>query len=280
MQHFSSQRPSLLHLTRLLHQQRWAFGLGLATTWLIGTLSLQVTAEPAATAPAPLKDLLTQVDSAATSKNLAGVMQLYGSNFSSQDGLTRQTLEQALTQFWQRFPNLEYKTELASWQPQANGFVIETVTQIRGMRTEGDRTFKLESTIRTRQQIENQKIVRQEILSERTEIKSGDNPPNLKISLPEQVRPGQEFVFDAIVEEPLGDDLLLGAALEEPVKPLGFVNPTTVALEPLNAGGIFKVGRAPTSGGNHWISAVIVRYDGMTLVTQRLRVTGQNRSSN
>ena len=37
------------------------------------------------------------------------------------------------------------------------------------------------------QQFENQKIVRQEILAERSQITSGTNPPNVKLNLPEQV---------------------------------------------------------------------------------------------
>ena len=43
-------------------------------------------------------------------------------------------------------------------------------------------------------------------------------------------------------------------------------------LELLTSGGLFKVGRAPSTPGNQWISAVISRSDGMTMMTQRLQV--------
>jgi len=90
------------------------------------------------------------------------------------------------------------------------------------------------------------------------------------MNLPQQVRVGQQYSFDAIVQEPLGDDYLVGAAIEEPIQADKYFNPTPVELELLPAGGLFKVGRAPNIPANRWISAVLVR--GITIVTQRLPV--------
>jgi hypothetical protein len=100
----------------------------------------------------------------------------------------------------------------------------------------------------------------------------------VKLNLPEQVTTGQSFSFDAIVQEPQGNDLLLGPAVEEPVKFNGLIKPTTLDLELLSAGGIFKMGRAPATATNRWISAVLVRQDGMTMITQRLRVVDRGKS--
>jgi len=61
------------------------------------------------------------------------------------------------------------------------------------------------------------------------------------MNLPQQVRVGQQYSFDAIVQEPLGDDYLVGAAIEEPIQADKYFNPTP-ELE-LPAGGLFKVGR-------------------------------------
>jgi hypothetical protein len=139
--------------------------------------------------------------------------------------------------------------------------------------------LKLESTLRSRQRIENQKIVQQEILGERTQQMSGANPPNIEVQLPEQVRPGQSFNFDVIVKEPLGDSLLLGAALEDTIKPELYAKPSEFKLDLLPAGGIFKIGKAPTKPQDHWLSAVLVRKDGMTMVTQRLQVVNGSSTS-
>ena len=262
--------PSIASLPKL--QNSWQLGLLLGLVVFSVFPSLRVLAESPETAPAPLKATLTQMDATANRRDVPGTLQFYATNFKNSDGLTRQTLEQALTSLWQRYPTLTYQTELKSWKPVGAGFETETVTRITGTQKQGDREFKIDSTLQARQQFDNQKIVQQEIVTERSQMTSGTNPPRITLNLPDQVKPGQEFSLDAIVQEPLGTDLLLGAALEEPIKPDGFLNPTKIDLEPLSGGGIFKIGRAPTTANNHWISAVIVRQGGITMITQRLRV--------
>lgn len=229
-----------------------------------------------ATAPPQLKETLTRIDTAANNRNLQSVLQFYAQNFTHSDGLTRQTLQQAISGFWKRYPNLQYRTELVSWQAEGKGFVAETVTYITGMETVGERPITLSATLRSRQRFENQRIVRQEVLSERIQMTAGEKPPTVKVNLPDQVRVGQQYTLDAIVQEPLGEDLLLGAAIEEPVRAGGYLKPTTIELEPLSAGGIFKTGRAPAKPDSRWISTILVRGDGMTLITQRLRVVANS----
>lgn len=246
------------------------------------TLSLtavwnRATAAPPQTAPPQLKNLLTQIDAAANKKNVQAVMQFYGSNFTHSDGLTRQSMANALTQLWQRYPQMKYQTQLQSWKPEGNAIVAETVTNITGAQPQDNRNLVLNATIRSRQRFEGNKIVRQEILSERSQLSAGSKPPTVNVNLPQQVKIGQQYNFDAIVQEPLGDDYLLGAAIEEPVRPENYLNPSSVNLELLPAGGLFKLGRAPAQADDRWVSAVLVRGDGITLVTQRLNVVGGNR---
>jgi ketosteroid isomerase-like protein len=240
-----------------------------------GLSSSRVWAETAESAPAELKATVAQVDAAANKRDLQGVLQFYSPNFANSDGLTRQSLEQALTQLWKRYPNLTYQTEVKSWKKQGNGFLVETSTRITGTQKQADREYKLDSTLRSQQQFENQKIVRQDILAEQSQITSGSNPPKVTLSLPDQVTVGEPFNFDAVVQEPLGSEILLGTALEEPVKPDGYLNPTVANLELLSAGGIFKVGRAPATPESRWLSAVLVRHDGTTMITKRLQVVGK-----
>lgn len=277
-----SALPQLASRHNQAKQGRWQtflMALGLAIAVSSSLHASRASAEPPESAPAPLKETLAAIDKAASSHNVQAVMAFYSTNFTHSDGLTRQTLEQALTKLWQRYPNLTYQTSLKSWKAEGNGITTETVTHVTGTQKVGDRELKIDSTLQAQQQFENQKIVRQSILAERSQITSGTNPPNVKLTLPEQVTAGQEFSFDAVVQEPLGNDLLLGTALEEPVKADGFVTPTTVDLELLSAGGIFKVGRAPLTADNRWISAVLVRHDGMTMITQRLRIVNRAKAS-
>lgn len=223
-------------------------------------------------APADVKNLLTQVDAAASRGDVKGVLQFYSPNFTHGDGLNLQTLEKSLISLWQRYPKLQYSTKLLSSKPEGNGIIAETETKITGLPSASSNNSALNATIKSRQRIVGNKIVRQDILSERTQLTSGSKPPQLDIKLPEQVLVGQKYNFDAIVQEPLGDDFLLGTALEEPIQADKFLNPTPVDLELLTSGGLFKTGQAPSTPGSQWVSAVILRGNGMTMVTQRLQV--------
>lgn len=229
----------------------------------------QLQAQTPANAPAELTKLLTEIDAAANRRDVKAVMAFYGQNFTHSDGLNSQNMEKALTQLWQRYPSLNYRTEIKSWKAEGSATVAETVTTITG--TQGT-NLNLKATIRSQQHFEGQKIVKQEILAEQTQVTSGINPPTIQVNLPEQVKVGEEYNFDAIVREPIGNDILIGTAVEEPVTEKTFFKPSEVELELLNSGGIFKVGKAPATPENRWISAVLMRKDGITTVTVRLRV--------
>lgn len=240
--------------------------LGLLSGWKCAQASTPDTAPP------ELKNLLTQIDTAASQGNVTKVMQFYSPNFTTGDGLTHANMQKALVGLWQRYPQLKYTTQLRSWKSEGNGIIAETVTNITGSPSANSNNLALNATITSRQRISGTQIVRQDILSERTQLSSGAKPPQININLPQQVRVGQQYNFDAIVTEPLGEDFILGTALEEPIQPEKYLSPTSVDLELLTTGGLFKVGRAPSTPGNQWVSAVILRGGGMTMVTQRLQV--------
>ncbi|MBW4672532.1 MAG: nuclear transport factor 2 family protein [Desmonostoc geniculatum HA4340-LM1] len=249
--------------------------LGMTTAWQptqASTPQQLVQATTAQNAPAELKNLLTQVDAAASKGDIKGVLQFYDPNFTHGDGLNRQTLEKSLVSLWQRYPKLQYSTKLLSAKSEGNAIIAETETQIIGSPSGNTNKLALNATIKSRQRVVGGKIVRQDILSERTQLSSGNKPPQIDVKLPQQVKVGQKYNFDAIVQEPLGDDFLLGTALEEPIRPDKYLNPTSVDLQLLTSGGVFREGQAPSIPGSQWVSAVILRGNGMTMVTQRLEV--------
>lgn len=247
--------------------------LGLMIGLASGMHSSPVRAASPENAPSQLKNTLAQIDKAANRRDLKTVMQFFGTNFTNTDGLNRLSLEKALTQLWQRYPKLNYRTELQSWEQQGKGIVAQTVTYINGTQSLNGKNIKLESTLRSRQRFEGTKIIQQEILAERSQLTTGAKPPTVEMTLPEQVRPGEQYIFDAVVKEPLGNDLLLGTALEEAVQAELLLNPKPLDLDVLPSGGIFRTGKAPQQKGNYWVSAVLIRADGMTLITQRLQVS-------
>lgn len=250
-----------------------ALAIGLV---LLGAIGQPAQAATPDTAPPELTNLLSQIDAAANQHDVQAVMEYYSPNLTHSDGLTQESLEQALSTLWQRFPNATYETQLTNWEAIDNGYVIETRTTIAGIETADDREFGMLATIDSRQRIEGQAIVEQTILSEQSRLTSGDNPPTLNVSLPATISPNSQFTFDAVVQEPLGDRLLLGTALEELVSLEAYTTTPPIDFELLSSGGLFKVGSIPEAG-DRWISGIVVRDDGLTAVTQRLRVDESTR---
>ncbi|MGJ5676561.1 MAG: nuclear transport factor 2 family protein [Nostochopsis sp.] len=249
---------------------RWILLLLLTIGFTAGWKSAQASAPQ--NTPPELNKLLTQIDTAANQRNVKGVMQFYSPNFKHGDGLNYQIMEKALNALWKQYPQLKYSTQLQSWKSQGNVTVADTVTKITGLPSPNNNNMALSATITSRQQISGGKVIRQDILSERTQVTAGSKPPQIDFKLPQQVKIGQQYTFDAIVQEPLGEDYILGTALEEPIKANKYLSPTPVDLELLSSGGIFKVGKAPMTPGSQWVSAVIMRGDGMTMITQRMQV--------
>ena len=256
--------------------------LGLTIAWSEGAVAQTPQAPPTQSpstqapavnsAPPELSQTLAQIDAAASQHDLATVMRFYSPSFTNSDGLTYATLESMLSDLWKNYPNLTYQTTLNSWQPEGNAILAETTTTITGTQTNEGRTVNLNAKITARQRFEAQKIVQQEILSETSQTTSGEKPPSVEVNLPEQVTIGQPFDFDAIVAEPLGNRLLLGAAQEETIDSRNVLQTAPIEFELLSAGGLFKQGRAPRTPGNRWISGILVREDGITTVSQRVQV--------
>lgn len=242
-------------------------GVSLPLNWSNAAL-----AQSPETAPAALTEALSQIEAAANRQDVEGVMQFYSPEFSSTEGLDRTALSQALTQLWEQYPQLSYSTRLQSWERVGDAIVAETITTISGRQEQAGRPMRIESTVRSRQRFEDQQIVAQETLAERTQLLFGDNPPNVMVTLPEQVNVGEQFNFDVIVREPLEEEVLLGVALEEQVSSSRYLNPSDLELEILPAGGIFQIGTAPETPQDRWLSAVLVREGGITIITQRLRI--------
>ena len=239
---------------------------------IIGGMTNIAQGENAATAPDELTQVVAGIEEAANNQDLEGVISYYSQDFKNSDGLTTATLEKALTQMWQNYSQLKYTTEIKSWSESGNELVAETLTTIKGIQTNAGRQAQLNSTIRSRQYFQGQKLVRQEILTEQYQLTFGDNPPKVKVFAPDTVKKKKKYNFDLIVNEPLGDQVLLGTIQEEKTAANLYLNSASLELEPLAAGGIYKVATAPTLPQSNWLSAILVRGDGITMITHRINI--------
>lgn len=239
-------------------------------TW--GISSHVVKAQTANNVPNELAEIVTEIETAANEQDLDQLMKYYDADFTNEDGLTTESVKEALAQMWETYPELTYETTINSWSEEGDELVAETVTQITGSQNSQGRVIQLKSNLKSRQYFRDQKLVRQEILAEETQLSTGDRPPQVKVNVPETVKVGEKYNFDTIVTDPLETNVLLGTAVEERTGGDRYLNPTTLELEPLSAGGIFKIVTAPRLSDNHWLSAIIVRGDGITMVTKRVRI--------
>jgi hypothetical protein len=226
----------------------------------------------AAPTPKALTDLLTKIDRAANSRQLPALLENFAPSYTV-DGMSRSAWQQQITSLWQRYPNLRYQTIVQSWKPEGNGFSVETLTTITGSQTQSGKTSNITAKLLSRQRIANGKVVQQQILSERVQSTTGNKPPTVEMTMPDKLRAGEEYSIDAIVQEPLNDDVMMGALSEQLVDGSGYAKPTPYKLELLSTGGLFKNTRAPNKAGDYWLSAIFVRSDGMTIITRRIHVS-------
>lgn len=220
--------------------------------------------------PRELLDIVTKIDLGANNQDLTLLEANISPKFTNQDGLDYNSYISSLKKTWEKYDNLKYTTSIESWKKDQDQLVATTITNIQGTYEISGKKLMLNSQIKAEQYFTNNKLVKQKILTEKTEVTSGENPPNVTINLPEKVQPGQEFDFDVVLQEPLGSDLILGAALEDKIKPELYLNPSTLELDSLSAGGIFKRVKMPVTPEDHWYSVILIRADGLKMITQRV----------
>lgn len=251
--------------------RRWFLSIVMGLSISLGN-HLTLRAQSSETSPVELKALITQIDSAANRQDMERIRSLYSDQYVTADGLMFDEFTQGLQQLWEQYPDLNYTTELLSWEEKNNGWVAETLTTVTGNREDSGRNIQLEAKIKSRQTFQDDKLVRQEILSEETKLTSGEKPPQVTVNIPETVKVGESFDFDVIVSEPLSDELLAGMATLEAIKSDRYLDPSTMQLELLQSGGLFKRVPAAEQPENRWLSAILVRSGGITVVTHRVRI--------
>ena len=229
-------------------------------------------AQGSAAAPPALKSMLAKIDTAANQRKLPELLRYYSPNFTTSDGLSRAVWQQSLGQFWQSYTSLNYTTTLESWKGDGNNYTANTITKITGVQNINGRVLNLKSTIKSSQKIVAGQITEQQVLQERTQVSSGAKPPTIDLNLPDKLQTNAEYSLDAIITEPLGEDVLMGTTIEQPVTAQSYGQPANYKLELLSAGGLFKTARAPGKSGDYWFSTIFIRPAGMTTLTQRVRV--------
>jgi len=265
-------------MVRMVWSSLSVLALSLGLGWSLADAAAAASPD---TAPADLLSTLAELEAAANGQDLEAVMANYSQAFSSDTGFDYDLLRQTLASFWEQYNSLTYDIELLSWEADgADGYTIETVTRVEATQIRPERRLNLNAEVESRQQLEAGQIVAQTTLAETSQLTSGDNPPELQVLLPETLTPGASYSFDAIVVEPLEGRSLMGVATEEGVTGQDFFEPRPLVLDVLSAGGLYKLGEAPADPDQRWVSAVIIREDGLVVETHRVEVLADGAGEN
>ena len=256
----------------------------LAQVFIPGASVIDANAEPefvaqATDVPAALQASLDAMIAAANGRDIEAVMSLYAPEFEHGDDLSLAEVQSAIESLWDRHPELDYSATVVDWEDGDEGLVAEIVTEITGTQAAVLGSFQLEGTTSVRNvyvasPVDPNTLLLQSqtILAESTTLTSGDMPPDAVLTIPETVSVGSVFDVEAVLEEPLGDRLLLGTALEEPINAETYLEAPPLPLETLQAGGIFRRADAPIRPGSEWISVMLVSDDGILIEGRRLNV--------
>ena len=250
---------------------------------LAATPALSQTAAPdwadrhiaAGAIPMELQTAVDEMLEAANNRDLDQVLSQYDADFEHGDGLNLDEISAAISNFWEVHPDLDYRASIQSWAEVADGYEATIVTDVTGIQTSerGDFDLVATSTVLNTFEINDEGdllLVGQEVLEESSQLVSGEDPPEVTVNMPTKVSVGSEFDVEAIVEEPLGETLLLGAAIEEPINPESYLESPPLPLQPLQAGGLFRRADAPDRPGAEWISVMLVSDGGIFIEGRRL----------
>jgi len=111
-----------------------------------------------------------------------------------------------------------------------------------------------------------------EVLDDRSLLRTGTASLPISVRLPKAVLTGSRYDIDVIVDEPLGRAVLAGGLVELPQDSGPGSLRSTIPLEPLGGGGLFKRVRAPQTPGDQIWAVMLVHPDGLVTATQRVKV--------
>lgn len=239
---------------------RLVFSFGVAASLLLPSAALAN--------PPELEAALDTLIDAANARQLDTVMRQFAADFRHEDGLTLEDTRQAIRDLWDRHSELNYSAVIDRWDEAERTAVITTT--LSGVTNTG---YSLEGELTVvNQYSDSWQIQNQVIQTEVLRLTTGNEPPNITLNLPPAVRLGTTYDIEAILEDPIGDRLVLGALIDRQVAPSAYREASTIfPLEPLRAGGIFRRAEAPFLPDSQWLGVMVVSNGGITIQEQRLR---------
>jgi len=159
-----------------------------------------------------------------------------------------------------------------SYQNSAEGQKYYLEVKLKGTKIVGEEEFILESNFDYYFSILDGKIKDGIIRNDLTTIRNDNNLLDININIPDKVLSGSNYYLDIIINEPLGTEVYAGGIMSYQDNSLFGQN---IVLEPLLAGGIFKVTRAPSQPGVQVWTGIIAHPKGLITFTKTVEITDQ-----
>ena len=164
------------------------------------------------------------------------------------------------------FPNAKWKI-LKSKSIDTNQHKL--YMNLYGSKNLNGKKFKLDSSFNFVFNLDNGLIKQSNIQNNLTTIRSDNNQIDIKISIPDEVLTGSKYNIDIILNKPLEETIIAGGIKEYQE---GILLNQSIQLEPLAAGGIFKVSRAPLLPGTQIWTGMIAHPSGLISFTKTVNV--------
>ena len=141
--------------------------------------------------------------------------------------------------------------------------------KLYGSKTLNGKNFNLESSFNFIFNSDNGLLKQSNFQNSLTTIRSDDNQIDIKILIPDKVLTGSKYDIDIILNQPLEDTIIAGGIKEYQE---GKLFNKYITLEPLAAGGIFKVSRAPLIPGIQIWTGIIAHPSGLVSFTKTVHI--------
>ena len=164
------------------------------------------------------------------------------------------------------FPNAKWKI-IHSKSINDNQYKLDM--KLYGSKYLNGKNFKLESNFDFIFNLDNELIKGSSIQNNLTTVRSDDSQIDIKISIPDEVLTGSKYDIDIILNQPLEDTIIAGGIKEYQE---GKLFNKSIPLEPLAAGGIFKVSRAPLIPGIQIWTGIIAHPSGLVSFTKTVHI--------
>ncbi len=168
-----------------------------------------------------------------------------------------------------RFPDARWSVSPGA--PLRDGRPTADV-RVTGSRAEGPYRFRFEARQRLALRSSGERFNGQEVISESSVLRSGDNDLKVSVLIPDAVLTGQRYDLDVIFDDPLDGSVAAGAIKAVGARELAALQPPGLQLEALAGGGLFKTVQAPYQPGLQTWGVLLVHPQGIVSATKQVRV--------